>query len=92
MRFAITLAAADGGLFYVMPLLPGGSLEDWPRPVPEDRVIALLDSLLDALAHAHAAEIIHRTAPLLGLRPVAPPEASETLTETLKAPMLRMGV
>jgi len=51
---------ADGALFYVMPLLPGGSLEDWPRPVPEERVLALLDPLLDALGHAHAADIIHR--------------------------------
>jgi hypothetical protein len=50
----------DGSLYYVMPLLPGGSLEDWPKPVPEDRVIALLDPLLDALAHAHASDIVHR--------------------------------
>jgi serine/threonine protein kinase len=50
----------DGSLFYVMPLLPGGSLEDVPKPMPEERVVALLDNLLDALAHAHAADIIHR--------------------------------
>jgi serine/threonine-protein kinase PpkA len=51
---------ADGSLFYVMPLLPGGSLEDWSRPAPEARVVALLENLLDALEHAHAADIIHR--------------------------------
>ncbi|MEO6172364.1 MAG: protein kinase, partial [Arenimonas sp.] len=51
---------ADGALYYVMPLLRGGSLEDWSKPVPEDRVIALLENLLDALTHAHALDIIHR--------------------------------
>ena len=51
---------ADGALYYVMPLLSGGSLEDWLKPVPEDRVIALLENLLDALGHAHALDIIHR--------------------------------
>lgn len=51
---------ADGALYYVMPLLSGGSLEDWSKPVPEDRVIALLENLLDALGHAHALDIIHR--------------------------------
>ncbi len=51
---------SDGSLYYVMPLLPGGSLEDWSKPVPEDRVIALLENLLDALGHAHSLDIIHR--------------------------------
>jgi hypothetical protein len=51
---------ANGDLFYVMPLLPGGSLEDVPKPMPEAQVIALLDPVLDALAHAHAADIVHR--------------------------------
>ncbi len=50
----------DGALYYVMPLLPGGSLDDWSKPVPEDRVIALLENLLDALVHAHSLDIIHR--------------------------------
>ena len=50
----------EGDLFYVMPLLPGGSLEDLPKPMPEKDVVALLDPLLDALAHAHAADIVHR--------------------------------
>ncbi len=51
---------ADGDLYYVMPLLPGGSLDDWSKPVPEDRVLALLENLLDALVHAHSLDIIHR--------------------------------
>jgi serine/threonine protein kinase len=51
---------SDGSLFYVMPLLPGGSLEDWSMPVSEERVVALLENLLDALSHAHAADIVHR--------------------------------
>jgi len=51
---------SDGALYYVMPLLPGGSLEDWSKPVPEDRVIALLENLLDALGYAHTLDIIHR--------------------------------
>lgn len=51
---------ANGALYYVMPLLPGGSLEDWSKPVPEERVIALLENLLDALGHAHSLDIIHR--------------------------------
>jgi hypothetical protein len=50
----------DGALYYVMPLLSGGSLEDVPKPMPEEKVVALLDNLLDALAHAHAADIVHR--------------------------------
>jgi hypothetical protein len=50
----------DGSLYYVMPLLTGGSLEEVPRPLPEDQVVALLDHLLDALEHAHGADIIHR--------------------------------
>jgi hypothetical protein len=50
----------DGALYYVMPLLSGGSLEEVPKPMPEDKVVALLDNLLDALAHAHGADIVHR--------------------------------
>jgi hypothetical protein len=50
----------DGSLFYVMPLLTGGTLEDVPRPMPEAKVVELLDHLLDALEHAHASDIIHR--------------------------------
>ncbi len=51
---------SEGLPYYVMPLLEGGDLSAWPRPVPEERVLALLDTLLDALAHAHDAGIIHR--------------------------------
>lgn len=51
---------ADGGMYYVMPLLPGGDLSAWQAPVDEDRVAELLQSLLDALAHAHAAGVVHR--------------------------------
>ena len=50
----------DGSLYYVMPLLTGGTLEDWPKPLPEAQVVDLLQHLLDALDHAHAADIIHR--------------------------------
>jgi len=50
----------DGSLYYVMPLLSGGTLDEWPKPVPEEKVVELLENLLDALEHAHAADIIHR--------------------------------
>lgn len=51
---------AEGGMYYVMPLLPGGDLSAWQAPVDEDRVAELLQALLDALAHAHAAGVVHR--------------------------------
>lgn len=51
---------AEGALYYVMPLLTGGDLSRWPKPVEEARLVPLLDTLLDALAHAHAADVIHR--------------------------------
>lgn len=51
---------AEGLPYYVMPLLEGGDLSGWPRPAPEQKVLMLLDSLLDALVHAHAAGIVHR--------------------------------
>nr|WP_225444770.1 serine/threonine-protein kinase [Pseudomarimonas arenosa] len=50
----------EGGLYYVMPLLAGGDLRAWQRPVDEARVIKLLLALLDALQQAHAAGIVHR--------------------------------
>jgi formylglycine-generating enzyme required for sulfatase activity len=50
----------DGSLYYVMPLLTGGTLEDWPKPLPEAQVVELLQHLLDALEHAHSVDIIHR--------------------------------
>ena len=52
--------SADGGMYYVMPLLPGGDLRHWGAPVDEDRVAELLHQMLDALGHAHAAGIVHR--------------------------------
>lgn len=51
---------AEGGMYYVMPLLAGGDLRRWERPVDEDRVAELLDAILTALAHAHASGIVHR--------------------------------
>ncbi len=50
----------EGALYYVMPLLRGGDLRGWPRPVAEQRVIDLLDDLLSALVEAHSAGIVHR--------------------------------
>jgi serine/threonine protein kinase len=50
----------DGRLYYVMPLLTGGDLSTWPKPQPEARVRVLMESMLDALAHAHDAGLIHR--------------------------------
>jgi serine/threonine-protein kinase PpkA len=50
----------DGALYYVMPLLDGGDLSAWPKPVAETELVELLDILLDALGHAHAAGIVHR--------------------------------
>lgn len=50
----------EGALYYVMPLLSGGDLRGWQRPVEEPRVIELLQALLDALQQAHAAGIVHR--------------------------------
>jgi serine/threonine-protein kinase PpkA len=50
----------QGALYYVMPLLNGGDLTRWAKPLPEDRLVALLDTLLDALGHAHDADIVHR--------------------------------
>ena len=50
----------EGAMYYVMPLLDGGDLSQQQRPMSEDRVVALLDQLLDALDHAHRAGIVHR--------------------------------
>ncbi len=47
-------------LYYVMPLLNGGDLSHWLKPVAESKVRALLCDLLDALGHAHQAGIVHR--------------------------------
>lgn len=50
----------ESAIYYVMPLLTGGDLSAWLRPVPERQVITLLRELLDALGHAHKLGIVHR--------------------------------
>jgi serine/threonine-protein kinase PpkA len=50
----------EGALYYVMPMLDGGDLTRWSKPWQEAELIDLLDTLLDALGHAHAADIVHR--------------------------------
>ncbi|UXI70186.1 serine/threonine-protein kinase [Tahibacter amnicola] len=49
-----------GAMYYVMPLLSGGDLLQWERPVAESRLVPLLERLLDALDHAHSSGIVHR--------------------------------
>jgi len=54
---------ADGLLYYVMPYLPGESLDarlrrDGPLP-PADAAVLLCD-IADALAHAHRGGVVHR--------------------------------
>jgi len=51
---------SDRSVYYVMPLLTGGDLSQWVKPVAEIKVHALLTNLLDALEHAHQAGIVHR--------------------------------
>jgi serine/threonine-protein kinase PpkA len=51
---------SEGALYYVMPLLEGGDLTRGAKPWPEAELVELLDILLDALGHAHAADIVHR--------------------------------
>ena len=51
---------STSALYYVMPLLNGGDLGHWLKPVAESKVRALLCDLLDALGHAHQAGIVHR--------------------------------
>lgn len=51
---------SNHSVYYVMPLLTGGDLSHWIKPVAEVKVHALLVSLLDALDHAHQAGIVHR--------------------------------
>ena len=55
--------AADGSLFYVMPLVRGKSLRDRlarEGPLPIDEAIRLTRQVCSALAHAHAHGLIHR--------------------------------
>ena len=51
---------STSALYYVMPLLSGGDLGHWLKPVAETKVCALMCDLLDALGHAHQAGIVHR--------------------------------
>jgi Protein kinase domain len=54
----------DGCLYLVMELLQGSTLEEHlklvHRPVPLERVTAILDTLLDVLEVAHKAGVLHR--------------------------------
>ncbi|MEO5625784.1 MAG: protein kinase [Dokdonella sp.] len=50
----------DGAMYYVMPLQPGGDLTRRTKPIAADALVPMLDSILQALAHAHAAGIVHR--------------------------------
>ncbi len=59
----IDLYDDDGDVVLVMPYLEGGSLSDVVRasgPLGSDRVQAIADRLLPALAAAHRAGIVHR--------------------------------
>lgn len=52
-----------GLLYYAMPLVEGSTLTDLlarEGPLPVERAVAVADDLLAALAHAHAAGIVHR--------------------------------
>ncbi len=51
---------STSALYYVMPLLTGGDLGHWLKPVTESKVTALMADLLDALGHAHQLSIVHR--------------------------------
>ena len=47
-------------MYYVMPLQPGGDLTRRSKPIAADALVPILDSILQALAHAHAEGIVHR--------------------------------
>lgn len=49
----------DGDPCIVMPWL-NGTLADRPHPLPERELHSLLGTLLEALGHAHAAQVVHR--------------------------------
>ena len=54
---------ADGLLYYVMPYVEGESLRDRlrrERQLPVDEALGIAREVADALAHAHAHELIHR--------------------------------
>jgi serine/threonine protein kinase/tetratricopeptide (TPR) repeat protein len=53
----------DGRPFYVMPLVPGQSLQDKlaaTRPLPIDECVRISSEIADALSYAHAAGVVHR--------------------------------
>jgi hypothetical protein len=50
----------DGRMYYTMPLLPGGDLGRRDLRFAPREVLRVLRGVLDALAHAHAAGVIHR--------------------------------
>jgi len=54
---------ADGLLYYVMPYVAGESLREHLRrtgPLPSAEVVRILHGVADALAHAHAQDVVHR--------------------------------
>lgn len=54
---------AGGFVYYVMPLIPGGSLRDCMEregKMPAARAIALAEPIADALEYAHQMGILHR--------------------------------
>jgi serine/threonine protein kinase/tetratricopeptide (TPR) repeat protein len=54
---------ADGTLYYVMPLVEGGSLRDRLKSeasLPVDDVVRIVQEVADALAYAHQRNVVHR--------------------------------
>lgn len=57
------LVESDAGMWIAMELVTGGSLDDVLErrgPLPLDEVLRLGADMADALAHAHAQEVVHR--------------------------------
>ncbi len=56
-------AAEDGALYMAMEFIPGkdlGKVIQQEYPLGEERIVAIMDQVLSALADAHAAGIVHR--------------------------------
>ncbi|MCG6955267.1 MAG: serine/threonine protein kinase [Gemmatimonadetes bacterium] len=54
---------ADGFLYYVMPFVEGPSLRERitrERQIPVDEAVRIAREVADALAHAHAHDVVHR--------------------------------